>query len=301
MTERTRTTLTPELATQLLAHRHPRQRRPAPQTVALYSREMKTGRWRPDVPDPILVDADGQLFNGGHRCAAVIDSRTAIDVEIIYGADPTLFDVIDVGRRRSAYQFIPEANAGNRAAAARLMLWYRRRFDWPPQGAPGVGFFDMAEILAEADRAGDVLGEVLPIARMIYEFTNIPTSVAAAAFALALEDGVSQEQISDFRDGVVGMANLPEDDARRALAERMRQKRHRDRRRKTSEDWNVLVRSFNAFIHHEPLTTLVLTEVLPRIGETEAAFKRRRSGVNAARMRHRNDHRDDVSPARQTA
>jgi hypothetical protein len=293
-----RTTLTPELATQLLAKQHPRQRRPAIQTVALYAREMRAGKWRSEVPDPILIDPDGFMFNGSHRCAAVVESGVSIEVEIRYGADASLFDVIDVGRKRSAYQFIPEANAGNRAAAARVMLWYRRRFDHALSGVAGVGYFDMSEILAESDRAADGLAEAMPIARIIYEFTNIPISLAAAVFALAAEEGILWEQITDFRDGIVGMANLPEDDARRALAERMRQKRHRDRRRKQSEDWTVLVRALNAFLHGDALTRLDVTQVLPRIGETEATFKRRRDAIKQAELRHRNDQSGDANRAR---
>lgn len=276
------TILTPELAQQLLSKRHPRQRRPSPQTVAIYAHEMRIGRWRPNVPDPILVDPEGQMFNGAHRCAAVVESGVTIEVWIVYDADPTMFDVIDVGRKRSAFQFITEPDATARASSARIMLWYRRRFD-VPLNARGISYFDMAELLAEADRAGESLSQAMPLARLIYEFTNIPASLCAAVMVLAAEDGHSWDDLIDFRDGIVSMANLAEDDPRRALAERMRQKRHRDRRRQPMEDWTILVRALNRFLLHEPASALVLTQVWPRIGESEAAFKKRRNAVVWAR------------------
>jgi hypothetical protein len=296
-----KTQMTPELAAQLLSKQHPRQRRPARQTVALYAREMKTGRWRSEVPDPILIDPDGYMFNGSHRCAAVIASGVTIDVEIRYGADASLFDVIDVGRRRSAFQFITQSNANSRAAAARLMLWYRRRFDHPMSGTAGRNFFDMAEVLEEADRAADDLGEALPLARTVTDYTSIPDSLVAAVFVLAAEDGIAWEAITDFRDGIVGMADLPADDPRRALAERMRRTVHRDRRRSATDDWTLLVRAFNASVNGERLARMEVTQVLPRIGESEANFKKRRNLLSATKNVHRDDLHDERRERRAAA
>jgi len=294
------TLLTPELAQQLMANRHPRQRRPAVQTVAIYANEMRLGRWRPNVPDPILVDTEGRLFNGGHRCAAVVESGVSIEVLIAYDADSSMFDVIDTGRRRSAYQFIVQPDAGVRASAARIMLWYRRRFD-VALNARGIAYFDMAEILAEADRSVDQLSQALPLARTVYEFTNIPVPIASAVFVLAAESGIEWDLLLDFRDGIVGMANLPEDDPRRVLAERMRQKRHRDRRRQPMEDWTILVRSLNRYVRHEWVPGLTITQVWPSIGEPEKAFNRRRQATKNAQYRDRDDQDGLVNQPRKRA
>jgi hypothetical protein len=81
------TELTPELAAQLLANPNPKQRRIDRQTVAQYVRAITEGRWRL-VPDPIQVAGEAGMFNGGHRCTAVIAARKSIPVYIDWDADP---------------------------------------------------------------------------------------------------------------------------------------------------------------------------------------------------------------------
>ena len=128
------TELTPELAAQLLANAHEDQRRQAAGKVAQYAEVMKAGGWFL-VPDAIMCDKAGRMFNGGHRCAAVIRSRVTIQVFICWDADPALFDVIDTGNTRQPAQFIHVPDAKARASAARLTLWYAHHFVLAPSAA----------------------------------------------------------------------------------------------------------------------------------------------------------------------
>jgi hypothetical protein len=63
------------------------------------------------IGDQICVTPEKQMFNGAHRCAAVISAEQSIPVLIDWNADPELFDLIDIGRKRQAYQLITDADA----------------------------------------------------------------------------------------------------------------------------------------------------------------------------------------------
>ena len=276
------TDLTPELAAVLLAKPHARQRRAAPTTVANYAEQMRQGRWRPDVPDPLLVDSDGRLFNGAHRCAAVIASGVTISVLVAYGADPAMYDVIDSGRRRQAGQFILEPNAHARASSARVQLWYRRRFEHSALTIRAT-VFPMDVVLAEADRTRDELTAAVGQARRIYDLTSLAVSTTAAAFVIAAEDEfASWDQIDTFVEGVIDPHDLARDDPRWLLAERMRLQAIRNHRRPPQEDWTTVVRSLNRFVLGERVDQLRLTMLAPRVGETEREYAQRFMRVKRA-------------------
>lgn len=274
------TELTPELAAKLLANPHPRQRRASRQVVNEYARRIKEGRWRL-IHDHIMMvgptfagpdDPLDSLFNGGQRCAAVIAANRSIPVYIDWDADPSLFDVIDIGRFRSAFQFVSEKDATSRAAAARVTLWYERRFE-RPLGARHIAF-DLHEILAEAERRSEAFDAVMGAARALYDYTTIAKSISLAAFALAEEMGY-REEIEAFVAAIRDPSYLPAGDPAKLLAERFRKQDHRARRREMVDDWTILVRAFNLQLEGRAISKLVLTRVWPRVAESEADYKRR--------------------------
>jgi hypothetical protein len=277
------TLLTPELAARLLGTPYDRQRRLSRQTVSDYERQIRDGAWRL-VPDPIMVDPEGRMFNGLHRCTAVINTRTPIPVYIQWDADPTLFDVIDTGRGRSAYQFVPEKQASLRASGARVTLWYAKNFS-KPLGSTTIKFTNH-EILAEAARLKDTFDTVLPLARATYNYTSISQAVCVGAFALAEAEGLHAEVV-EFVEGIVDSNDLADNDPARVLADRFRRQSHRTKRRPLIEDWTLLVHALN--LRTEGLTAspqiLTTSAVWPRVGEREREYKRRQQAVAQARYR----------------
>lgn len=273
--------LTPELAARLLADAHPNQRRAARAIVALYARIMKEGRWQL-ISDPILVDPDGHMFNGGHRCAAVIASHVTIPVMICWDADPNTFDVIDVGRKRSAYQFIGEASASTRASAARVTLWYTHRFD--RSLAPRHLDFDLHEVLAEVEARAAAFDSMLPYSGTTYVYTGLARSVSLGAYAIAFGFGY-QAEVEAFVRGIEDPTGLQNGDPARLLADRFRKTQYRGHRRQMVEDWTILVRALNLQLEGKLISRLELTDVWPHVGETSRAFELRRKAITAARRR----------------
>jgi hypothetical protein len=267
------TVLTPELATQLLAKPYVKQRRRAKGTVAEYARRIKEGLWRL-VYDPVMVTAEGEMFNGGHRCEAVVMAHRSIPIYIDWAADPSLFDVIDVGRYRSPFQFVDGKEATVRTSASRLTLWYDHRFERPPYGSNLV--FDNQEILGEVERRSTAFDAALAPSRELWDLTSIARSVSTAAFALAEEMGYHDE-IASFMEAVREPGLQPANNPARLLAERFRHQAHRARRRQQVDDWTVLVYAFNLHLEGKPIEKLYVSRIWPRVAEASIAYRRRQN------------------------
>lgn len=309
MSNRVSTELTPELASTLLASPHPKQRRVSKQVVESYARAIREGRWRL-VDDALLVvgdifagedDPKGSLFNGAHRCQAVVSTRRSIPVYIDWDADPSTFDLIDIGRKRNAFQFVSSTFATARAAAARLTLWYEHRFDRPPGGVNLV--FDLHEVLKEAERRESNFEAMIPYASRTWEYTGLSTSVALAVYALANDFGYESE-ISDFVEGLMNPADREADDPARLLSDRFRHQAHRARRRRVQDDWTILVRALNLHLQGVRQSKLVMGEIWPRVAESETDYNRRKKAAFMARERGndaRQDHNNHKAGTREPA
>jgi hypothetical protein len=258
------TLLTPELAKLLLSNVHPRQRKRSRTVVGEYARVIRMGGWKL-VPDPICVSVEKQLFNGGHRCEAVIMANHAIPVMISWDADPDTFDYIDCNLRRTAAQFVSAANAQMRAAAARITLWYVRDFDSPLNTSRPR--YSTHELLTENEDRDEAFGAMAKLAENVYKNTSIPPSIALAVFAIAYEYGYADE-IGDFVDQVAHPERSYDGSGAAVLRARYRQGFRTARRREITEDWRMLVRALELHLAGQKITKLLLKDSdgpMPRV------------------------------------
>jgi hypothetical protein len=272
-----KTTLTPELAKQLLTNLHPKQRRASRTQLAKYSRAMRGGLWRNDNPDPILIDkATGGMFNGGHRCLAVVDSGVTIEVMIDYQSDASLFDFIDTGLGRNAGQFIKSPAAFVRSSAARIILWHEHEATFAKPLGGLNSYWQMSEVIDKANEMTDTFDRLMPYASSVYSRTSLSQSVVLAAASLASIYGKEDEAVQ-FCDSISNPVLLMPNDPAWVLFDRMSRTSHREKRRQAIDDWTIFVRCFNASIHGErlPAGGVRLTGLWPRLGETEREFNRR--------------------------
>jgi hypothetical protein len=270
------TNLTPELAAQLLAKLHPRQRKISSNVVQKYARAMRLGKWNVEAAayDPIIVDkTTGALVNGGHRCAAVVASRTTIPVYIDWEGNAEVFDFIDIGRKRDAAQFIRSKNATLRASATRVVLWHELLFD-QPMGAVKE-FWQMSEVLEEAERLSPYFDRLATSAAQVHDRTGLARGVVLGAMTLAAMQG-REDDILAFVKQVTEPAGLLTSDPAYVLVTRMGRVVHRKRLRQPLEDWTIFVRCLNAHLTGDPLPAkLQVTTLWPKVGESEKAFLRR--------------------------
>lgn len=68
-------------------------------TLGKYMSDMENNRW--EVAEPILFDNQNRLLDGQGRCTAVLKTGIPIICWVIRGLSPTVFSVIDCGKKRT--------------------------------------------------------------------------------------------------------------------------------------------------------------------------------------------------------
>jgi len=93
--------ITPEVAKAFLAKRAPYQRPVSRALVREYVDMMRAGKWVLNG-DSITFDTDGYMFNGNHRCEAVVASGVTIRCHVSGNYPPDTYKRTDRGAKRSA-------------------------------------------------------------------------------------------------------------------------------------------------------------------------------------------------------
>lgn len=120
--------LTPAVAAVLL-ERNPANRAIKPTKVQDYAKDMKHGSWEFNG-EPIIIATDGLLNDGQHRCAAVMESRTAVKVIFVFGVPRDTRYTLDQGANRLSGDYLAmqgHSNTNNLAAVAKC-LWQWRTY-----------------------------------------------------------------------------------------------------------------------------------------------------------------------------
>jgi hypothetical protein len=155
--------VTPQKAASWLA-RNTRNRRLNRGVVNKYARDMLNGNWQM-THQGIAFDAEGTLYDGQHRLAAVVQSKTSVMMFVVRGIEPQTITSIDLGKPRSvadvwtmtgrknvtgvlartrAIALIETGNSASlsEAEARRVYDVYSNAIDWsvaavPSNGKPG--------------------------------------------------------------------------------------------------------------------------------------------------------------------
>lgn len=163
--------------------------------VEQYAKEMTKGEWHFNG-DNIRISKTGRLLDGQHRLLAVIKSGTTQVWNVVTGLNDEVFDVIDIGRGRSAGDSVSVMgykNANVLAGSVKLILAYNggvlRR---AAQGGAGSDKFtnqdvvDYIETLADKDLLQEAagLGNKLAYKAKFYS----PASYAAFYYLFSKKD-----------------------------------------------------------------------------------------------------------------
>lgn len=120
--------VTPAMAASWLKFQH-RNRNIITQRVRTYAEAMRNGDWQLNG-EGICFNTEGQLLNGQHRLAAVIQADCPVRLQITRGIANSAFATIDQGKPRTAANVFTAASvpsATEAAAVARLVcIWDRR-------------------------------------------------------------------------------------------------------------------------------------------------------------------------------
>lgn len=117
-------TIGPDLAKCILETCNTGNRGWRPARVAFYATAMQEGRWKL-TSQGISITRDGTLNNGQHRLLAIIRAGVAVPMNITFGEDREVFDILDTGANRNASDTLNIAgfkNTANLAASARVVM-----------------------------------------------------------------------------------------------------------------------------------------------------------------------------------
>jgi hypothetical protein len=160
-------TVTPEMAREWLESNNGNRPLRGDNVKAL-ARDMRSGDWRL-VGDPIRIDRLGNLIDGQHRLAAVVDSGVAVPFFVGTGLDPEDKRVIDSGiKRRPGDQLVMDGRAQGVALASALRLMYSLEVGRPYDGSLKV---TNAELFHTAERHPTMLDSLLAtrgLSRLVY-------------------------------------------------------------------------------------------------------------------------------------
>lgn len=87
-----------------------RNRKFSQTTANFYRDEILAGRWAEHNGETIKLDRDNVVVDGQHRLWAIIESGKTIDCLVICGVNRRDVGTMDIGKRRSAADFISDGN-----------------------------------------------------------------------------------------------------------------------------------------------------------------------------------------------
>lgn len=252
--------VTPHDAAHYLKTANTSNRRIRPRAVAIYAAAMKAGEWKL-IPDGIIFDRGGQLIQGQHRLAAVVESDTAVDFVVTRGVDAEIYDVLDRGAPRTGADILRRhgiSNAKDVHSTAVLLLRYAKYPNRAWGGGTRGGDVAHHEIEGYALDNADELCQWMAVAERARsaarsEGVLIPPSILAALGVTSTAAGWGREACEGFLR-LVGTGECERSHPARALrrfavslpAGGQRQQRL----------FAGSIRAFNAYTKSTPLTVI---------------------------------------------
>lgn len=208
--------------------------------VDAMARDMHNGLWIYDG-SPIRFAATGELLDGQHRLAAVVDSKSVIRFLVIPNLPVEARDVMDSGTRRTAADVLTlrgEVNTAMLAAAARVGL----AVDAGQIVANGTRITN-PEVIAWVDRHPDIRDHVRWMQGHVKNLDLRPAIATWARWRFAQVDAAAAVKFFD------DLANSTPDgpgDPVGALLRRLGQARRTSERLTSATQVSMVVRTWNA-------------------------------------------------------
>lgn len=255
--------VTPQLAAEWLA-KNPANRNLRTRIVTKYATDMRGGDWVPEAADPIRRDADGNLLDGQHRLAAVIESDAAIWMLVASGVAREAQAVMDTGIGRNYADQIRMQGKANYSVLASVLRWVVL---WNRGERIITGMVPPTHKEMEAALiAYPELEDAAQFAASAHKQLRIPPSVFAMAHWLLTD--IDRADALWFLSRVADGTELTADHPAYAFRERSRRDREANRNVRPHVHLALLIYAWNAFRDGRPATKLQL----PKSGLTSGNY-----------------------------
>jgi hypothetical protein len=242
--------LTPHLA-QLLLDSQSHNRHIKRDLVDRLARDIREGRWQLNA-QPILLDSEGHLGDGQHRCQAVIQAQIAVQVVVTYGIAPTAFPTLDSGRSRTPADLLSlkgEKATGNLTAALNLISLDKRGAMKRNRWSEAATNPEREQLLEEHPEIRDSVA--------VCEKAKAVISVGILAYVYWRGHQVAESLADVFVEALATGANLSEDNPAFVLRETLlRNKGSRNKKLQRPVVVAYSIKAFNAFLKQEPMRML---------------------------------------------
>lgn len=249
--------LTPEVAQSLLSNM-PHNRSVRKGRVTIMSQDIREGRYIFN-PNPVVIDDEGRLIDGQHRCLAVIEAEQAIPVVLMGGFPHETMDVIDTGRSRSVSDILQlediqiiQRNVAAGGAKAVLQFELFPDAVWSGPATYVSQQLILQRLKEDAPTWGDVsvrahkIAKAMPSRRMGGWATG---AGLAALLYLIHEHSKNQDLVEDFERGLLTGEMMRQGDPRLTL-----------RTATNHQQWGghqsslmALVNTWNKYVQEQPM------------------------------------------------
>ena len=202
--------VTPALAQMWMAA-NTRNRHLRPDLVAMYARDMESGRWLL-TGESIKFGHGGVLLDGQHRLAAVVKADTTVRMLVVTGLENESQKVMDTGAKRLTADMLHldgVPNATVVSSAVRLLLG----ISWGMPSRQHVSTYRMSnqEVYAFIDEYRADVQAAATLAVHFKDYIDLrPSVVTSGAFWMARK--ASPEIVNEFFEGLAyGQTSGPQD------------------------------------------------------------------------------------------
>jgi len=252
--------ITPDMAKKILAHRN-KNNRPIRYThLEKLSDAIEKDEWKV-TNQGIAFDADGNLIDGQHRLAAILQTRKTVKMMVATNMDANIFDVVDTGSKRStgdALDILGSEHGRTVSAALKIYICYQK---FPEKAWSGAAIQQpsTSDVIAiYKDRQDEIEALLSVIKKKHRNFKCFSMSLGLVLSILLLDAGWSDMQIWQFWDCITLGANLPPDSVvlsfRNQLSDPHFRKRHYGTQRYML---NAFIKCFNSYITNESINKFV--------------------------------------------
>lgn len=241
--------VTPALA-EIILTRHNSGNRPIkPHAQASYAEAMRDGRWKLHSKG-ISFSRDGILNDGQHRLAAVVDSGCTVTMNVTFGEDRSVFDVLDTGKVRGGSDTLHVRGYKNTAvlaAAARLLLIVTG-------SSPRGNHTFPNDIIAQTVSGNVGLEGATTIGQHVAKKLRSSTAATTAAFYLISTHSAFSRRLDAFASHLATGTELTSRDPILVLREGLKDKTIGMKRMAATEECAAIIYAWNLWVRGRKAT-----------------------------------------------
>jgi len=205
--------MTPDKAKKILVSRNRNNRGIKASNLKKLTRAIENGEWRL-TNQGIAFDSHGNLIDGQHRLAAILQTGKTLPILVGTNMDPKIFDCVDTGAARTAGDGLDIAGSSSGKFIAAAIKVYYLYNNYPKRPWSSTVSPTSAQILQIYEEKKDLIESLFSVVSKKHSnYKCFPKSIGLVFTMICIDAGWSELQMWEFWDAVTLGANLQPDSA----------------------------------------------------------------------------------------